>query len=137
MQAIKAANTPKITPLANGSFALLQYPDGRTEVRSFEEVQKFLLEQEQAKALPTLLPKLIDQQNKAQEKAVAARNNYRNVADKTSFLISQIDNLTKYSNNRDWIDKTSKNFELISLKITQCHSCEIYMLIDLLTLKKA
>ena len=99
MQAIKAANTPKVTPLANGSFALLQYPDGRTEVRSFEEVQKFLLEQEQAKALPTLLPKLIDQQNKAQEKAVAARNNYRNVADKTSFLISQID---KALPNVDW-----------------------------------
>ena len=45
------ANRPKVTPLANGAFSQITFPDGRVEVVSNEDVQKFLGEQTDAKVL--------------------------------------------------------------------------------------
>ena len=40
------ANRPKVTPLANGAFSQISFPDGRVEVMNNQDVQKFLREQE-------------------------------------------------------------------------------------------
>ena len=39
------ANRPKVTPLAGGAFSQITFPDGRVEVMSNEDVQKFMREQ--------------------------------------------------------------------------------------------
>lgn len=36
------ANRPKVTPLANGAFVLVQYPDGRQEIVKNDEVAKYM-----------------------------------------------------------------------------------------------
>lgn len=40
------ANKPKVTPLADGAFSLVTYPDGSTKVMKNEDVASFLKEQE-------------------------------------------------------------------------------------------
>lgn len=44
-----AAKKPKVTPLADGAFSLITYPDGTTRVVKNEDVAKFLEEQQSAK----------------------------------------------------------------------------------------
>lgn len=41
------ANRPKVTPLANGAFSQITFPDGRVEVMSNEDVQKFIMNKEE------------------------------------------------------------------------------------------
>lgn len=43
------ANRPKVTPLAGGAFSQITFPDGRVEVMSNEDVQKFMMEEEKLK----------------------------------------------------------------------------------------
>jgi hypothetical protein len=40
------ANRPKVTPLANGAFSQISFPDGRVEIMSNADVQNFMREQE-------------------------------------------------------------------------------------------
>jgi hypothetical protein len=43
------ANRPKVTPLANGAFSQVTFPDGRVEVVSNDQVQNFLTQREDQK----------------------------------------------------------------------------------------
>jgi hypothetical protein len=43
------ANRPKVTPLANGAFSQISFPDGRVEVVGNQDVQKFIQDQEELK----------------------------------------------------------------------------------------
>lgn len=45
------ANRPKVTPLADGAFSQITFPDGRVEVMKNEDVQKFIQSQNQANIL--------------------------------------------------------------------------------------
>lgn len=45
------ANRPKVTPLADGAFSQITFPDGRVEVMSNQDVQKFIQSQNQANIL--------------------------------------------------------------------------------------
>ena len=45
------ANRPKVTPLAGGAFSQITFPDGRVEVMSNQDVQKFLQEQTESNVL--------------------------------------------------------------------------------------
>jgi len=45
------ANKPKVTPLAGGAFSQISFPDGRVEIVSNEDVQKFQQSQNQANML--------------------------------------------------------------------------------------
>lgn len=45
----REAMKPKITPLANGAFSLVAYPDGRTEIVNNEKIQEFLKEEAKLK----------------------------------------------------------------------------------------
>lgn len=44
-----SANKPKVTPLADGAFSLISYPDGSTKIVKNEDVAKFLGEQQTTK----------------------------------------------------------------------------------------
>lgn len=45
----REANKPKVTPLANGAFSLITYPDGKTEIISNDKIQEFLKEEAKIK----------------------------------------------------------------------------------------
>ena len=49
------ANKPKVTPLADGAFSLISFPDGTTKIVKNEDVAKFLGEQSQNKFLQGLI----------------------------------------------------------------------------------
>lgn len=51
------ANRPKVTPLANGAFSQISFPDGRVEVVSNSQVQDFIRQQEEVKAGKSAAPK--------------------------------------------------------------------------------
>lgn len=44
------ANKPKVTPLANGAFVLVQYPDGRQEIVKNDEVMKYMSDKSKSDA---------------------------------------------------------------------------------------
>lgn len=50
-----AANKPKVTPLADGAFSLISFPDGTTKIVKNEDVAKFLGEQNNIKFLQGLV----------------------------------------------------------------------------------
>jgi len=78
----KAKQAVKVTPLANGAAALVQYGDGRVEVKPIKEVQDFMLAKERLDQQPQM-QKLADE--KAQ-KARALTQNYRGIIDSTNGL---------------------------------------------------
>lgn len=51
------ANRPKVTPLANGAFSQISFPDGRVEVVSNDQVQGFIRSQEELKQGQKAAPK--------------------------------------------------------------------------------
>lgn len=83
----RAKQVPKITPIGNGVAALVQYPDGRAEVKPISEVQNFLLGKELLDQLPAAQKAKLAQD----EKTRAIRNNYQNTIDKNKLVLSTVD----------------------------------------------
>ena len=93
------ANRPKVTPLANGAFSQITFPDGRVEVVSNDDVQKFLGEQNQA----NILGKIQIAQNTADLGATRdqSRADIKTREDATPLLRSTNELIGKYANALD------------------------------------
>jgi hypothetical protein len=100
------ANRPKVTPLANGAFSQISFPDGRVEIVGNNEVQQFLTEQEKQKNVNLLDRKaseadLVDQRDQT-------RANIKKVSEASPMLRSSTELLGMYDKALTIVDEQAK-----------------------------
>jgi hypothetical protein len=93
------ANRPKVTPLANGAFSQVTFPDGRVEVVSNDQVQGFLQEQTEGNVLGKIQvaragADIIDQRDRT-------RADIKSRSEATPLLRSTNELIGKYTNALD------------------------------------
>jgi len=107
------ANRPKVTPLANGAFSQITFPDGRVEVVGNEDVQKFIGEQNQA----NVLGKMQIAQNTADLGAARdqSRADIKTREDAVPLLRSTNDLIGKYANALDIVSAQASPSNVYSI----------------------
>ena len=101
------ANRPKVTPLANGAFSQISFPDGRVEIVGNNEVQQFLTEQEKQKNVNLLTREaykadLVDQRDQT-------RANIKKASEALPMLRSSTELLGMYDKAMGIVDEQAKS----------------------------
>lgn len=68
------ANRPKVTPLADGAFSQISFPDGTVQIVQNKDVEKFIMDKEKMKAEAALNRIVVGAQASAQGKAEGLGN---------------------------------------------------------------